>query len=83
VHKGGDTENPGNYCPISLVPIVAKVLEKITAEHLSLFLECHHLLHDLHGTYHHWRSADQTFLDATDTIVQDIDAGKCVCAAFL
>jgi len=65
------------------VPIVAKVLGKIIAEHLSSFLECHHLLHDLQGAYRHRRSADQILLYTTDTIVQAIDAGKYVCAAFL
>jgi len=28
VHKSGNTDDPGNYHPISVVPIVAKVLEK-------------------------------------------------------
>ena len=31
VHKGGDVENPGNFPPISVAPIVAKVLEKLVA----------------------------------------------------
>ena len=25
VHKKGDTDEPGNHCPISVVPIVAKI----------------------------------------------------------
>ena len=83
VHKGGDTDDPGNYRPISVVPIVAKVLEKIIATQLSSYMEDHHLLHDLQGAYRHGRSADQILLYATDTIVQAIDAGKHVCAAFL
>ena len=38
VYKGEDTENPGNFCPISVVPVVAKVLEKkMVADQLSLF----------------------------------------------
>ena len=39
VHKGGDAKNPGNFRPISVVPIVAKVLEKLVADQLGLFLE--------------------------------------------
>ena len=50
VHKGGDADNPGNYHLISVVSItVAKVLEKIIAAQLSLYLESHHLLNDLQG----------------------------------
>ena len=59
------------------------IREEIIAENLSSFLKCHHLLHDLQGAYRHQRSADQIFLYATDAIVQAIDAGKHVCAAFL
>ena len=29
VHKGEDTNDPGNYCPISVLPILAKILKKI------------------------------------------------------
>ena len=83
VHKGGDTDDPGNYRPISVVPIIAKVLEKIIATQLSSYMEHHHLLHDLQGAYCHGRSADQILLYATDIIVQAIDAGKHVCATFL
>ena len=83
VHKGGDTDDPGNYRPISVVPIVAKILEKIVATQLSSFMEEHHLLHDLQGAYRQGRSADQILVYATDIIVQAMDAGKSVCAIFL
>ena len=69
MHKGGDTDDPGNYCPISIVPIVAKVLEKIIATQLSYFMEHHYLLHDLQGAYRQGRLADQILLYATDTIL--------------
>ena len=46
VHKGRDTKFPGNLCPISVAPIVVKVLEKVIA---NQFLENHHLLDDLQG----------------------------------
>ena len=37
VHKGGNTDDPGNYRPISVVPIVAKVFEKMIASQLNMF----------------------------------------------
>ena len=46
VYKGGDTENPDNFCPISIVPVVVKVLEKVVADQLGLFWSLH-LLNDL------------------------------------
>ena len=83
VHKGEKTDDPGNYRPISVVPIVAKVFKKMIASQLNLFLEHHQLLHNLQGAYWHGRSVDQILMYAVDTIVQAVDAGKCVCAAFL
>ena len=81
IHKGGDADDPGNYHPISVVPIVAKALEKIIAAQLSLYLASHHLLNDLQGAYRHGRSVDQIY--AVDKIVQAVDGGNSVCAAFL
>ena len=36
-----------HYRPISVVSIVAKILEKIIVTQLSSYMEHHHLLHDL------------------------------------
>ena len=82
MHKGGLTDDPGNYRPISVVPVVAKVFEKMIA---NAFLDYHGLLHDLQGAYRHGRSADQILMYAVNTIVhvQEIDGGNCVCVAFL
>ena len=31
VHKGGVVDNPSNFCPISVVSIVMKILEKVAS----------------------------------------------------
>ena len=80
---GGYVDNPSNFCPISVVPIVAKVLEKVVANQLSSFLETQHSLNDLQGAYRHGRSSEHILLYAVDTITQALDNGDSVCAAFL
>ena len=40
-------------------------------------------IRNLQGAYRHGRSADQILMYAVDTIVQVVDAGECVYAAFL
>ena len=57
VHKGGDKSNPSNFCPISVVPVAAKVLERLIADQLHLYLESRHLLHDHQGAYRCGRSS--------------------------
>ena len=38
VHKGGASDDPSNYCPIAVVPVVAKILEKIVSTQLSMYV---------------------------------------------
>ena len=51
IHKSGSFDNPSNYRPISVVPIVAKLLEKVVSSQLSAHLESHCLLSDYQGAY--------------------------------
>ena len=39
VHKGGDSCSKEMYRPISILPVLAKVIEKILAKHLSTFFQ--------------------------------------------
>lgn len=43
--KGEAVDYPSNYRSIAVVPIIAKVLEKIVSIQLSMNLEEHHFLH--------------------------------------
>jgi len=49
VHKGEVRDDLGNFCPISVMPIMANVLEKLIANQLGSYLESHSLLHDHQG----------------------------------
>ena len=42
--KAGDPSQPNNYRPVSLLPVVSKILERIVHEQLSDFLESQDLL---------------------------------------
>jgi len=44
-YKGGASDDPSNYRPIAVVPVVAKVLEKIVSTQLSMYLEKNNLLY--------------------------------------
>ena len=44
IHKSGATDRPENYRPISVLPILSKILEKAVHCQLMQFLEENHLL---------------------------------------
>ena len=44
--KPGDSSNPANYRPISLLSVVGKVMERIVNKSLMSFLRHHKLLND-------------------------------------
>jgi hypothetical protein len=44
--KSGDKSLPGNYRPISVLPILSKIFEKHVATHLYLYLSKYKLLHE-------------------------------------
>jgi len=58
-------------------------LEKLIANQLSSYLEDHRLMHDHQGAYHCEKSSNQIRLFAVDQIVNALDRGHVVCAAFL
>ena len=83
IHKGGPSDDPSNFRPISVVPVLAKILEKIVSIQLSSYSEQRSLLHPHQGAYPCGHSTEDIFLAAVDCIVQSLDAGHSVCAAFL
>ena len=47
------------------------------------YLESHQLFHGHQGAYRCGRSSEQILLYAVDTVINSLDGGKVVCAAFL
>ena len=83
VHKSGPQNNRSNFRPISVVSIVAKILEKFVAAQLETYFETNQLLSPYQGAYRNGRSTEQILLFVTDLIVHALDNHKVVCSAFL
>ena len=65
VYKGGSSSAPGNYHPILVVPVVAKILEKVVAS----YFEGSQCLSPFQGAYRRGKSAEQLLLVAVDCIL--------------
>lgn len=79
----GSRNDPSNFRPIPVTPVIAKTLKKLVASQLSTYFEWSQLLGPYQGTYHGGRSTEQILLFAVDSITQVLDARQIVCTAFL
>ena len=76
VFKSGDTEDIANYRPISLLPILSKVLEKIIAHQLTEFLEKNNLISESQHGFRPNLSTETALLKISDKIYRNIDEKK-------
>ena len=76
VFKSGDAENIGNYRPISLLPILSKILEKIVANQLTDFLENNKLLAENQHGFRPNLSTETALLTVTNKIYENIENRK-------
>lgn len=60
--KAGDSTQPGNYRPVSLLPIVSRLLEKCVKQHLVSYLTDHNLLPSTQFAYRHQHSTEDALV---------------------
>ena len=83
VFKGGDRDELTNYRPISVLPLVSKLLERAVNEQLSTFLNRNELLVTEQSGFRPHHSTQTVVLDVTDHILNNIDNGKVTGAILL
>lgn len=81
--KSGDNSELGNYRPISILPTLSKVLEKIVAGRLRKFLETKHLLYDKQFGFRSGHSTELAINHLYGQICKSIDKGDYSCGIFL
>ena len=68
IYKGGQRNLPGNYRPISLLPILSKVLEKIMSSQIRDYIDIHGLIASRQFGFRKGVSTDQIILQLVDKI---------------
>ena len=81
--KQGDRDDVNNYRPISVIPVVVKVLERIVYEQLNAYLEEHDILCKHQSGFRAIHSTVTALLEATDSWAYNIDIGKINAVIFL
>ena len=73
--KKGDKANPDHYRPISLLPCVSKLLERVVQRQLTRFLSNNNLLAKQQSGFRSNHSTTTTLIKVTDDWLMSLDKG--------
>lgn len=73
IHKVGDRDIVGNYRPISILPSMSKVLERLINHRLVDFLEKHHLIAPSQYGFRKGKSTNDAVHELKTVIVNSLD----------
>ena len=83
LHKGGARNDINNYRPISVLPILSKILEKHVASSLPVFLSKNNLLYELQSAFRSGHSTETALIRLTDQILKNMDNDKVTGLVFI
>ena len=74
--KSGDPSNPSNFRPISIVPVIAKIVEKAVQQQLYAYLSENHLLTPNQHGFRPRHSTETALTSISDHILSAFDHGE-------
>ena len=79
IHKKGCTNDVNNYRPISLLTIFSKIMEKLMAKRLNVFLQENSILCKNQYGFRPGFSTEHSLIDIIETIKKTIEEKKYGC----
>ena len=83
LYKDGSRASIGNYRPISVIPVVMKLLERIVHDQFHEYLTHNNMFSIEQSGFRPKHSTLTTLLEVSDYILKNMDAGHLVGAVFL
>ena len=83
VPKSGDRHEVNNYRPVSVLPVLAKILEGIVHDQLFGYLEKNKILCEEQAGFRPNRSTQDVLLRATDDWKKALDLGQFVATVMI
>ena len=83
IFKAGDEQLVQNYRPISVLPFMSKIYEKIVANYLIDYLDSNNLLYKYQFGFRKSHSTSHAFINLMDKVSRALDTGKFVVGPYL
>lgn len=80
--KKSDRTDPGNYRPVSLLPTVSKLIEKVVSEQLTNFLEKNNIVCNRQYGFRKNKSTKLALIDFINDCIDAMEAGETVVGCF-
>ena len=76
IHKSGDQKHPGNFRPISILPSLSKILEKVVCSQRTSYLITNQILSPSQYAYRPSHSTEDAVLDIVEWAARSVDVGE-------
>ena len=83
LHKSGTKDDPRNYRPISVLPVVYKVLERLIHKQLASYFDDHNLLCKSQSGFRRMHSTETAVTYFADEILMNMDKGLVTGSVFI
>ena len=81
--KGENEQLVHNYRPISVLPFLSNIFEKIVAAYVTEFLEDHHIFYQYQFGFRKNHSTSHTIITLVEKVSKAFDTGKYIVGVFL